>query len=105
MLAPLVTAIGLSEMCFSGPVAAGLVLLADERVWGAAVMGWIASAFSVGAAAAALLLAVGPASRAPGRRCPARCSARPRERSPWGTRDPCRTPSRSAAPTSAPIER
>ncbi|GGS59995.1 MFS transporter [Streptomyces parvus] len=41
-----------------GPVAAGLVLLADERGWGAAGMGWIASAFSVGAAAAALLLAV-----------------------------------------------
>ncbi|WP_030334079.1 MFS transporter [Streptomyces sp. NRRL B-1381] len=58
MLAPLVAAIGLSEMCFSGPVAAGLVLLADERGWGAAGMGWIASAFSVGAAAAALLLTV-----------------------------------------------
>ncbi|MFI6862102.1 MFS transporter [Streptomyces sp. NPDC050421] len=56
MLAPLVIVIGLSEMCFSGPVAAGLVLLADERGWGAAGMGWIASAFSVGAAAAALLL-------------------------------------------------
>ncbi|MFG2721321.1 MFS transporter [Streptomyces sp. NPDC048416] len=58
MLGPLVTVIGLSEMCFSGPVAAGLVLLADERGWGAAGMGWIASAFSVGAAAAALLLTV-----------------------------------------------
>lgn len=58
MLAPLVTVIGLSEMCFSGPVATGLVLLADERGWGAAGMGWIASAFSVGAAAAALLLTV-----------------------------------------------
>ncbi|MFJ5892483.1 MFS transporter [Streptomyces californicus] len=56
VLAPLVAVIGLSEMCFSGPVAAGLVLLADERGWGAAGMGWIASAFSVGAAAAALLL-------------------------------------------------
>ncbi|MDF6043918.1 MFS transporter [Streptomyces sp. JH14] len=58
MLAPLVTVIGLSEMCFSGPVATGLVLLADERGWGASGMGWIASAFSVGAAAAALLLTV-----------------------------------------------
>ncbi|MGW4251302.1 MFS transporter [Streptomyces californicus] len=58
VLAPLVTVIGLSEMCFSGPVAAGLVLLADERGWGAGGMGWIASAFSVGAAAAALLLTV-----------------------------------------------
>ncbi|MET9702738.1 MFS transporter [Streptomyces griseus] len=58
MLAPLVTVVGLSEMCFSGPVATGLVLLADERGWGAPGMGWIASAFSVGAAASALLLTV-----------------------------------------------
>ncbi|MEU8967170.1 MFS transporter [Streptomyces sp. NPDC048491] len=58
MLAPLVTVIGLSEMCFSGPVATGLVLLADERGWGASGMGWIASAFSVGAAASALLITV-----------------------------------------------
>ncbi|MFF1413199.1 MFS transporter [Streptomyces sp. NPDC058289] len=58
MLAPLVTVIGLSEMCFSGPVATGLVLLADERGWGASGTGWIASAFSVGAAASALLLTV-----------------------------------------------
>ncbi|MCX4734308.1 MFS transporter [Streptomyces sp. NBC_01363] len=60
MLAPLVAVIGLSEMCFSGPVATGLVLLADERGWGASGMGWVASAFSVGAAAAALLLTVSP---------------------------------------------
>ncbi|MEU8766768.1 MFS transporter [Streptomyces griseus] len=58
MLAPLVTVVGLSEMCFSGPVATGLVLLADERGWGTSGMGWIASAFSVGAAASALLLTV-----------------------------------------------
>ncbi|GEB55220.1 MFS transporter [Streptomyces gardneri] len=58
MLAPLVTVIGLGEMCFSGPVATGLVLLADERGWGASGMGWIASAFSIGAAASALLLTV-----------------------------------------------
>jgi MFS family permease len=57
VLAPLVVVVGLSEMCFSGPVALGLVLLADERGWGAAGMGWIASAFSVGGAAAALLVA------------------------------------------------
>ncbi|WP_442815235.1 MFS transporter [Streptomyces sp. NBC_01298] len=58
MLAPLVVVIGLGEMCFSGPVATGLVLLAEERGWGAPGMGWIASAFSVGAAASALLLTV-----------------------------------------------
>lgn len=63
MLAPLVTVIGLSEMCFSGPVATGLVLLAGERGWGASGMGWIASAFSIGAAASALLLTV--AARVP----------------------------------------
>ncbi|MFH8727569.1 MFS transporter [Streptomyces termitum] len=55
-LAPLVAVVALSEMCFSGPVAAGLVLLADERGWGAAGMGWIVGAFSVGGAAAGLLL-------------------------------------------------
>ncbi|MFD5504706.1 MFS transporter [Streptomyces sp. NPDC127061] len=60
MLAPLVMVIGLSEMCFSGPVATGLVLLADERGWGASGMGWVASAFSVGGAAAGLLLTVSP---------------------------------------------
>lgn len=59
LLAPLVVVVGLSEMCFSGPVATGLVLLADERGWGASGMGWMASAFSVGAAGAALLLTVG----------------------------------------------
>ncbi|MFI6938633.1 MFS transporter [Streptomyces sp. NPDC050418] len=66
MLAPLVTVIGLSEMCFSGPVATGLVLLADERGWGASGMGWIASAFSVGAAASALLLTVSTRIPRPG---------------------------------------
>ncbi|MFC9616648.1 MFS transporter [Streptomyces sp. NPDC056938] len=55
ILLPLVVVIGLSEMCFSGPVATGLVLLAVARGWGAAGMGWIATAFSVGGAAAALL--------------------------------------------------
>lgn len=60
LLAPLVTVIGLSEMCFSGPVATGLVLLADERGWGASGMGWIAGAFSLGGAAAGLLLTVAP---------------------------------------------
>ncbi|MFF4084503.1 MFS transporter [Streptomyces sp. NPDC001777] len=60
LLAPLVVVIGLSEMCFSGPVATGLVLLADERGWGAEGMGWVASAFSIGATASALLLTVVP---------------------------------------------
>ncbi|MET9255674.1 MFS transporter [Streptomyces sp. NPDC003717] len=60
LLGPLAAVIGLSEMCFSGPVALGLVLLADERGWGASGTGWTASAFSAGAAAAALWVAVAP---------------------------------------------
>lgn len=54
----LVVVIGLGEMCFSGPVSTGLVLLAGERDWGTATAGWILSAFSVGGAAASLLLSV-----------------------------------------------
>lgn len=54
----LVVVIGLGEMCFSGPVSTGLVLLADERDWGTATAGWILSAFSVGGAVASLLLSV-----------------------------------------------
>ncbi|MFF9571005.1 MFS transporter [Streptomyces sp. NPDC014685] len=60
LLAPLAGVIGLSEMCFSGPVALGLVLLAHERGWGASGTGWMASAFSVGAGAAALWFTVLP---------------------------------------------
>ncbi|MEV6928295.1 MFS transporter [Dactylosporangium sp. NPDC051485] len=58
-LMPLIAVVGLSEMCFSGPVGAGLVLLADERGWSTSGMGWIASAFSIGATGASLLLTVG----------------------------------------------
>ncbi|MGH4031739.1 MFS transporter [Actinomycetota bacterium Odt1-20B] len=57
-LAPLAAVIGLSEMCFSGPVVLGLVLLAGERGWGAVGAGWMASGFSVGAGAAALWVTV-----------------------------------------------
>jgi MFS family permease len=52
---PLVIVIGLSEMCFSGPVGIGLVLFVNERHWNASTLGWILSAFSVGGAASALL--------------------------------------------------
>ena len=54
----LVWVIGLGEMCFSGPLFAGLVLLADERGWGTAALGWILTAFSVGGAVSALTMAV-----------------------------------------------
>ncbi|HEY1175622.1 MAG TPA: MFS transporter [Phytomonospora sp.] len=55
-LLPLVAVIGLGEMCFSGPVGAGLVLLADERGWSAGVLGATLSAFSVGGAVSGLAL-------------------------------------------------
>jgi hypothetical protein len=42
----------------SGPLNVGLVLLADERGWGAPGVGWIVGAFSGGAGASALLLTV-----------------------------------------------
>ncbi|QEU94983.1 MFS transporter [Streptomyces kanamyceticus] len=58
VLAPLVVTIAVSEMGFAGPVNVGLVLLADERGWGAAGMGWILAGFGVGAGAASLLLTV-----------------------------------------------
>jgi MFS family permease len=54
----LVWVIALGEMCFSGPLFAGLVLLADERGWSAAALGWILAAFSVGGAVSALTMAV-----------------------------------------------
>ena len=53
----LVWAVALGEMCFSGPLAAGLVLLADDRRWEAATLGWILTAFSVGGAVSALVMA------------------------------------------------
>nr|WP_279583116.1 MFS transporter [Fodinicola feengrottensis] len=55
-LVPLVIVIGLSEMCFSGPVAVGLVLFVKEHHWNASILGWILSAFSVGGAASAVVL-------------------------------------------------
>jgi hypothetical protein len=61
VLLPLITVVALSEVCFSGPVITGLVLLADERGWGTTGTAWIAGAFSVGGAAASLVLTVRPA--------------------------------------------
>ncbi|MFD0413865.1 MFS transporter [Streptomyces sp. NPDC127108] len=59
-LSRLVLLVALGEMCFSGPTAAGLVLLADEREWGASALGWILSAFSLGGAATGVALTVIP---------------------------------------------
>ncbi|WP_327716548.1 MFS transporter [Streptomyces sp. NBC_00490] len=58
VLAPLMLAIALGDLGFVGPLNVGLTLLADERGWGAAGMGWILAGFGVGAGAAALLLTV-----------------------------------------------
>ncbi|TCC49904.1 MFS transporter [Kribbella capetownensis] len=55
-LSRLVVVIGLSELCFSGPVGIGLVLLVGERNWSAGVLGWALSVFSIGGAVAGVLL-------------------------------------------------
>ncbi|MFI6692402.1 MFS transporter [Streptomyces sp. NPDC050433] len=58
VLGPLMLVIALSELGFVGPLNLGLVLLAQERGWGAGGMGWIVAAFGIGAGGASLLLAV-----------------------------------------------
>lgn len=58
VLAPLMVAIALGDLGFVGPLNVGLTLLADERDWGAAGMGWVLAGFGTGAGAAALLLTV-----------------------------------------------
>lgn len=58
VLAPLMLAIALGDLGFVGPLNVGLVLLADERGWGASGVGWVLAGFGVGAGAAALLLTV-----------------------------------------------
>lgn len=57
VLGPLLLVLALSELGFAGPANIGLILLARQRGWGAAGLGWIVAAFGVGAGAAALLLA------------------------------------------------
>ncbi|MEV2214389.1 MFS transporter [Streptomyces sp. NPDC050997] len=58
VLAPLMLAIALGDLGFVGPLNVGLTLLADERGWGAAGMGWVLAGFGVGAGAASFLLTV-----------------------------------------------
>ncbi|MYY06212.1 MFS transporter [Streptomyces sp. ATexAB-D23] len=65
LLGPVMLVVALSELGFVGPLNLGLILLSDERGWGASGMGWIVAAFGAGAGASALLLAVrGRAPRA-----------------------------------------
>ncbi|MFI2433919.1 MFS transporter [Streptomyces sp. NPDC018693] len=56
VLRPLVLAAALSDLGFVGPMNFGLVLLADQRGWGSAGMGWVLAGFGAGAGAASLLL-------------------------------------------------
>ncbi|WP_405612122.1 MFS transporter [Streptomyces sp. NBC_00076] len=58
VLAPLTLAIALGDLGFVAPLNVGLTLLADERGWGAAGMGWVLAGFGVGAGAVSLLLTV-----------------------------------------------
>ncbi|WP_255306142.1 MFS transporter [Streptomyces sp. Wb2n-11] len=58
VLAPVILVIAIGELGFVGPLNIGLTLLAQQRGWGAAGMGWIVAAFGAGAAAASLLIAV-----------------------------------------------
>ena len=63
----LVIVIGLSELCFSGPIAAAVVIGVTQRHWSGATAGWILGAFSVGGAAAAAILAARADRRYPPR--------------------------------------
>jgi len=58
VLGPLMLVVAVSELGFVGPLNLGLILLSDERGWGASGMGWVVAAFGTGAGASALLLAV-----------------------------------------------
>jgi predicted MFS family arabinose efflux permease len=56
VLRPLVIATALGDLGFVGPMNLGLILLAEEKGWGSAGMGWVLAGFGVGAGTASLLL-------------------------------------------------
>lgn len=58
VLTPLMIVLAIGDLGFAGPLNIGVTLLADERGWGAAGLGWIVGGFGAGAAGASLLLAV-----------------------------------------------
>lgn len=64
-IVPLVIGTALSELPFSGPVAAGMVLFVQERGWPAAAAGAVLAAFSIGGLGTSVLLSILP--RAGGR--------------------------------------
>jgi MFS family permease len=57
-LLPLIVVIALSELCFSGPVGLGYVLLTGERHESPAILAAMLSAFSIGGAASSLAVTV-----------------------------------------------
>ncbi|MGZ0153271.1 MFS transporter [Kribbella sp. WER1] len=59
-LSRVVAVVGLGELCFSGPVGVGLVLLTAERHWAAAVLGLTLGAFSIGGVVAGILFTALP---------------------------------------------
>lgn len=58
VLGPLMLVVAVSELGFVGPLNLGLILLSEERGWGASGMGWVIAAFGIGAGASALVLTV-----------------------------------------------
>ncbi|MEU1491015.1 MFS transporter [Streptomyces sp. NPDC005776] len=58
LLGPLMLVVAVSELGFVGPLNLGLILLSEQRGWGASGMGWVIAAFGIGAGASALLLTV-----------------------------------------------
>lgn len=58
IVGPLVLSGALCELGLVGPLNVGMVLLCDQRGWGAAGYGWVIAAFGAGSGASAVLLAV-----------------------------------------------
>ncbi|MET9699243.1 MFS transporter [Streptomyces sp. NPDC006529] len=60
LIGPLILSGTLSQLGTSAPLSVGLLLLAGERGWGPAGIGWIVGAFGAGAASSALFLTLIP---------------------------------------------
>ncbi|WP_371615441.1 MFS transporter [Streptomyces sp. NBC_00454] len=60
LIGPLVLSGALSQLGTSAPMTLGLILVAQDRGWGAGGVGWIVGGMGVGAAASALLLTLIP---------------------------------------------
>ncbi|CAG7632997.1 MFS transporter [Actinacidiphila bryophytorum] len=58
IVGPLVLSGAMCELGLVGPLNVGMVLLCDQRGWGAAGYGWVIAAFGAGSGASAVLLAV-----------------------------------------------